>query len=72
MPEPFLNSNWGTFFAALPFIALLLVGFFRLDSLLTAPRRKRRPLPGIGRDRNGRVYLTDPDGHPWYVTRPQK
>jgi hypothetical protein len=69
MHEPFLNSDWGTLLIAAPFLVLLIAGFLRLDSLLSAPRPKRLAHPSIGFDRNGELFFTDPDGHPWFSPR---
>ena len=66
MHEPFLNSGWVTFFMAAPGLVLLLVAFLRLDSLLSAPRRKRTSTPGFFVDNRGRTVFTDPDGRPWH------
>jgi hypothetical protein len=64
--DPFLNSDWDTFFIAVPFLGALLFAFFRLDARLSAPRRQRPPASGMGFDQKGRLFLTDPDGRPWY------
>ena len=67
MQESFLNSGWDTFLIAAPFLALLLAGLFRIDTLLTGPRTRAVPRrPSIGIEENGRRYLSDPDGRPWY------
>jgi len=67
MQEPFLNSGWDTLFVAAPFIGLILAGLLRLDSSLANPRRRhQRRYPSIGTDNNGRVFLSDPDGRPWF------
>jgi hypothetical protein len=70
--EPFLNSGWGVFLVAAPFLGLLLFAFFRLDALLSAPGRRRRASPAIGLDGKGRSFLTDPDGRPWYPSQHRK
>jgi hypothetical protein len=68
MHEPFLNSDWGTLVGAAPLLVILLAGFFRIDSFLAAPRRKRRASPGADLDKDGRTILTDPDSRPWHPT----
>lgn len=70
MQEPFPNSGWDAFLIAAPFIALLLAGLFRLDTLLAGPKTRAIPRqPSIGIDENGRRFLSDPDGRPWYFSR---
>ena len=70
MHEPFLNSGWDVFLVVVPFIALLMAGLFRLDALLSASKRSGPPrLPAMGVDENGRTFLRDPDGRPWYFSR---
>jgi hypothetical protein len=64
MHEPLLNSDWGAILVSAPFLVLLIAGFLRLDSLLSAPRHKRRAHPATDFDRNGELFFTDPDGHP--------
>lgn len=64
MYVPLLNSGLDTFFVAVPFLALLVAGLFRLDALFTAPRQREVPRqPTIGIDESGRRFLCDPDGH---------
>jgi hypothetical protein len=61
-----LQSGLETFLIALPFVVVLLIGMFRLDTILAAPRQAtgmRRP--PIGTDKQGRMLLSDPDGRPW-------
>jgi len=69
METPILNPGWNTFLAGLPFIVLLVAGFFRLDTLLVARHRKHPARPSLGFDRDGKMYFTDPDGRPWGAHR---
>lgn len=71
--EMVLKSGWETFFIAVPFLAILLMGFFRLDTLWSAPReRTRARRPASGMDQDGEPLLSDPDGRPWRARRPRK
>jgi hypothetical protein len=66
MHEPILNSARDTFLVALPFAAVLFLGFFRSDQILAAAKRRtgsRRAF--CVTVENGIMYLTDPDGRPW-------
>jgi hypothetical protein len=66
MHDLILNSGEDTLLFAIPFIGMLIVGFFRLDELLAAPRTTNKPLHAPrGVDRNGEQILCDPDGTPW-------
>lgn len=67
MFDAVLSTDRDAVLAAVPMIGALLLGFFRLDTLLAAPPRVRprhsasgRPAAGI--DRNGQPILCDPDG----------
>ena len=65
-----LKSGWETLLVALPFLGVLLAGFFRIDQVIATPRRAkavRRPACGI--DQSGRALMTDPDGRPWRGSR---
>ena len=60
-----LNSGWQTALVAVPFIAMLMAGVFRLDELLRNPKRSvRRRRSAITIDEDGRPVLCDPDGRP--------
>ena len=66
MQDTVLQSGWQTFLVAIPSVGILLVGLFRLDELIASPKRRRAvKRPASGRDRNGRLLLSDPDGRPW-------
>lgn len=58
-----LISNRDSLLIAIPFGLLLLVQFFRLDTLVAASRRpKREGRQFCGPDSSGEMVLTDPDG----------
>ena len=69
MHETVLSSGRDAMLVAVPLLGLLLVGFFRLDSLLASPRPRpearlvRRPAPGLSAD--GEPVVSDPDGVRW-------
>jgi hypothetical protein len=68
-----LKPGWDTFIFAVPFIGMLLVGFFRLDEAFASHKRSSRArLPASGVDRSGRQFLRDPDGRPWRPARGHK
>ena len=73
MRDLVLKSGWETFLFAVPFLGVLLVGLFRLDELITSPKRplKRRRRPA-GVDHNGEPLLNDPDGRPWRARNSRK
>jgi hypothetical protein len=62
--ETILQSGWGTFLVAVPFVGILLAGLFRLDEIIATPKRARagKRLPFTGCDENGHLVLSDPDG----------
>jgi hypothetical protein len=65
MHEVYLNSVKDTLLVGVPFIAVLLLGVFRLDTFFFASK----PVPKVGRsgcgmDENGEPLLVDPDGRP--------
>ena len=66
MHETILHSNWDTMLVGVPFIIMLLVGFFRLDELFATPKDRTRPTRAAsGVDRDGQVIFSDPDGRRW-------
>ena len=66
MHDGALRSGLDALLVAVPFVAVLLVGMFRLDTLLATPRRATSPRrPPTGTDKQGRMLLSDPDGRPW-------
>jgi hypothetical protein len=71
--ESILHSNWDTLLIGIPFLFMLLVGVFRLDELMAAPKhRPRQARPASGVDREGNVILSDPDGKLWHSPRPRR
>lgn len=68
MNDTLLSSGLDNILVALPFIGMLMVGFFRLDEILAAPRKRlaNKPLhPPCGVDLDGNPIVCDPDGRPW-------
>lgn len=63
MHEVYLHSVKDTLLVAIPFIAVLALGVFRLDTLFfsskPAPKQGRT---GCGLDEDGEPLLVDPDG----------
>ncbi len=61
-----LQSGLLNFLAGVPFVGVLMMALFRLDEIIAAPKRagavKRRI---CGRDENGHLFLSDPDGRSW-------
>jgi hypothetical protein len=58
-----LQSNRDALLVAVPMIALLFAGFFRLDELFGKPKKRRENrLQKTGWDKDGRPVFTDPDG----------
>jgi hypothetical protein len=58
-----LQSNADDLLVAIPMVALLLVVFFRLDELVSKPKKpvdNRRRMSGW--DKNGLPVCADPDG----------
>ena len=70
MQDTILQSGWGNLLVAVPFVGILLVGLFRLDEIIAAPK-PARPVnrPTCGCDENGHLLLSDPDGRPWGASR---
>jgi hypothetical protein len=67
-----LDAGWVDILKASPFLILLVAGLLRVDAALATIHRKRPSLPSLGVDRTGKMFLTDPDGRPWYVTSRSK
>jgi len=56
-------SNTDSFLVAIPMLAILFAGFFRLDELFgRSKRRAKTRRPVVGSDENGRPICVDPDG----------
>jgi hypothetical protein len=68
MHEVYLSSLSDTLLVAIPFVAVVALAIFRLDSLFARSKRPREPKnyrrPGCGMDVNGGPLLVDPDGRP--------
>jgi hypothetical protein len=75
MHEVYLSSVKDTLLVAIPFIAVLVMAIFRLDTLFWAPKKQATPAafrrPGCGLDESGEPVVVDPDGRPSSV-RPRK
>jgi hypothetical protein len=70
MHDAILKPGWETVLAAVVFIGLLFLGFFRLDAVLGAPKKSGAPgRPPSGQDEDGRSEYSDPDGRPWKKRR---
>ena len=66
MHDVILHSNWDSFLVGIPFLIMLLIGFFRLDELFAAPKqRARKARRASGMDAEGQIILSDPDGRRW-------
>jgi hypothetical protein len=63
MHEFYLSSVRDTLLVGVPFIAVLALGVFRLDTLFFATKRPVRVgREGCGMDVNGEPVVVDPDG----------
>jgi hypothetical protein len=78
MHEVYLSSVKDTLLVAIPFIAVLVLAIFRVDTLFWAPKKPAAHetfhRPGCGLDKSGEPLLVDPDGTPSAVRarkRPQ-
>jgi hypothetical protein len=61
-----LQSGLENFLVAVPFVGILLMGLFRLDEIIATSKRAKAVKRRVcGRDENGRLLLSDPDGRPW-------
>ena len=66
MHDTTIHSNLDSLLVAIPFLVILLIGYFRLDELFASPKhrvRARRSPCGI--DEDGVPILCDPDGRGW-------
>jgi hypothetical protein len=57
-----LESNADAFLVAIPMVALLVAGFFRLDELFARNGRSRCRRRTAGLDERGMPVCLDPDG----------
>lgn len=66
MQDAILQSGWEAVLVAVPFLAILLMGMFRLDELMATPRRRQASRRRVnGCDQEGNLLYCDPDGRPW-------
>ncbi len=72
MHETILKSGWDTVLFAVPFLGLLLIGFFRLDEIFASNKKQIKRRPAVGMDPEGEPYLSDPDGRMWRAQRRRK
>jgi hypothetical protein len=58
------GSIWTDILLFVVFIALLSVGIFRLDTIMSSsrPKQEKRPKKFCGLDESGKILLIDPDG----------
>jgi len=73
MHDAALHSGWDTALVAVPFLIMLAVGFFHLDEVIYAPKKRsahRRPPAGV--DTDGSPILCDPDGRRWQPVHNRK
>lgn len=67
MSDAFMKSGRDAILVAIPFIALLIMGLFRLDGVFVKSRKSSKASkPPSGVDEAGRTIFSDPDGrqHP--------
>jgi hypothetical protein len=73
MHDSSVFSNLDTLLVAIPFLIFLVIGYFRLDEVFASPSRRenriraRRACCSVNKD--GQVFLSDPDGRPWSTVR---
>jgi hypothetical protein len=72
MHETLLKPGLDTLLLGVPLVCLLLTGYFRLDQIVAAPKRTKRPKPAFLLDKGGRALMTDPDGRPWGTPIPPR
>lgn len=66
MHETVMHTQWDSLLIGIPFLLMLLIGIFRLDELIVAPKqRSRRARPVTGMDAEGNIIFSDPDGRRW-------
>jgi hypothetical protein len=68
-----LQSNTDAFLVAIPMVVLLFAAFFRLDELISSPRKQREARRGLcDWDENGIPICTDPDRIVYRIPRDEK
>jgi len=73
MQDAALHSGWDTALVAVPFLIMLAVGFFHLDEVIYAPKKRMQERrPASGTDPDGVPILCDPDGRRWRSTHGRK
>ena len=61
-----LTSSRDSLLVGIPFLLVLLIGYFRLDEIFASRHSSgRRRGPTAGLDVDGEPLLCDPDGKPW-------
>jgi hypothetical protein len=61
-----MSSGWDAILVAIPSLVLLFAGFFRLDEVIAAPKRRAKAHFMSGElDEDGRQVIFDPDGELW-------
>jgi hypothetical protein len=70
MHEWYLNSTRDTYLVAIPFLFILGLSLFRLDTIFGASRRmSHHHRPPCALDEHGEPMLIDPDGRPGRTRR---
>ena len=70
MHESVLQSGLETLLIAVPFVGVLFMAMFRLDTIVAAPKQAAGLRhPPTGTDKHGRMLFSDPDGRPWPSAR---
>ncbi len=63
MNEAFLSTGRDAFLVAVPLLLLQLIGLFRLDEIISKPKKTiKRRRPPCQMDEGGEPVLSDPDG----------
>lgn len=70
MHEPLLQSVYDFFLYGVPVVGLLLFSIFKLDALISAPKKRLRRRPAVAGTRaDGEPLGCDPDGRLWPAQR---
>lgn len=70
MYEAILKTGWDALLFAVPCVAILLLGFLRLDGVVAVPKRSAGHRRAVcGEDEDGQPIMSDPDGRRWNRTR---
>ena len=76
MHEFYLTSTRDALLIGIPFVAILVMAIFRLDSLFAAPKgsstTENKHRKACGMDETGEPILVDPDGRPSEFRRNRK